>query len=744
MNLPAIYEPETGLPSLMPGGAGHFRSRDEQISVRYLLSLLRRRQPVMVMTLILCLGLAVVWTSALPRIFRSWADVVMITGSTDVVPNEDAQTRDAPTRAEEVETQIQLIRSREMAGQVLDATGLLHDRLFRRDVEMPRTALDNILASVGFGAIRQSDRATGDEVQFRQRAVNYLSKRLDVTRVGNSFNLRIAFEDAEASRAAAIANGYARLFTTDDARERAQTNATAARVLKSKVDALRVQANHDFADVQAYRNRHQLLSSQATGLTEQELSTYNQQIVNAEAEAAQDAEALASARAQLRSGGPEGVGFGAGSPVVATLRSQRAQLVIRERDLSQRYFDNNPDLVTVRQQIADLDRQISGEVSRTLRGLETKAMASAQRLASLRRSRGGTQSQLQTGNSALVELADLEKKADASKTLYESYLRRYNAVVAGSGSEQPSARLISAANVPVLPVSPNLLLNLALALVVGVLSGAMLAILSELSYGGLTTLGDVETRIGLPGWGFVPAIRSIEPHANTPMDTLREYPEGPFSEALRNIIVSVRHSVSGSGKVLAITSAIPGEGKSTLAACIGRALAMANERVVVIDCDVIRSQLSKRFCAPEGEPGLYEALHDESLDIAQYEDACSPLRIVPITRAFPQGERLTERGRLDRVVARLREEFDVVILDCPPILPIAETRAIVAQADSVLLVVRWRMTVDRIVKAAIRQLPGRTLKQCGVVLNQVDMKKQVRFGGEDVASFYAHYKGYYR
>ncbi|AIT80758.1 GumC family protein [Novosphingobium pentaromativorans] len=744
MNLPAIYEPETGLPALLPGGAGQARSSDERISLRYLFSLLRRRQPVVVLTLALCLSLATLWTSALPRIYRSTADVVLITGSTDVVPNEDAQPREGPTRSEEVETQIQLIRSREMAAQVLDATGLLRDPGFRRDVKVPRSAFDNIRASIGLGGSDQVDMEAVDVTEIRRRAVNYLGKRLEVTRVGNSFNLRIAFEDAEASRAARIANAYARLFTTDDARERAQTNATAARVLKSKVDALRAQANHDFAEVQAYRNRHQLLSSQATSLTEQELSAYNQQIVNAEAEAARDAEALASARAQMGSGGPEGVGIGAGSPVVAALRSQRAQLVIRERDLSQRYYDNNPDLVTVRQQISDLDRQIAGEVSRTLSGLETKAMASSQRLASLRRSRGGTQSQLQSGNSALVELADLEKKADASETLYESYLRRYNAVVAGSGSEQPSARLISGATVPVLPVSPNLPLNLALALVVGLLSGAMLAVVTELSYAGLTSLGDVETRIGLPGWGFVPAIRSIEPHADTPMDTLREYPEGPLSEALRNIIVSVRHSMSGSGKVLAITSAIPGEGKSTLAACIGRTLALANERVVVVDCDVIRSQLSKRFCAPEGEPGLYEALHDESRDITQYADASSPLRIVPITRAFPKGERLTERGRLDRVIARLREEFDVVILDCPPILPIAETRTIVAQADCVVLVVRWRKTVDRIVKAAIRQLTGRTLKQCGVVLNHVDMKKQVRFGGEDVASFYTHYKGYYR
>lgn len=743
MNLPAIYEPNGTLPPVISGGGHTSRPGEDRITVRYLLSLLRRRQSMLLLTLAICIGLALVWTMALPRIYRPSADVVIITGPTDVVPSEEEQARETPTRAEEVETQIQLIRSREMARQVLEATGLAGEEAFRIEVIELRSAIDNILSALAFDRRPSpvADAVRGE--RFLDRATGYLTTRLDVVRIGNSFNLRISFEDSDPQRAAQIANAYARLFTTDDARERARSNATAARVLRKKVDELRAQANRDFAEVQAYRNRHRLLSAQATGLTEQELSAYNQQIVSAQAEASRDAETLASARSQLRGGGAEGVGIGASLPVVASLRAQRAQLVIKERELSQRYYDNNPDLVTVRRQIADIDGQIAAEVGRTLRDLEATARASAERLASLQRSRGGTQAQLQSDNSALVELTDLEKKADASKTLYESYLRRYNAVVAGSGSEQPSARLISAASVPILPVSPNLPLNLALGLVVGGLLGAMLAIIYELSYRGMTTLEDVESRLGLRGLGFVPAFRSVEPHADTPLETVREHPDGVFSEALRNIIVSIRQSTGGPGKVIAITSAIPGEGKSTIAACMGRALAMANERVVVIDCDVIRAQLSKQFGLTGGEPDFYEALHSEQGEIAQYGEVQSLLRIVPITRAFPKGERLTEQGRLHRVIARLREEFDVVILDCPPVLPVAESREIVSLADNVVLVVRWRRTIDRIVNAAIRQLPPRMLKQTGVVLNNVDMKKQVRFGGGDVASFYNHYRAYY-
>lgn len=742
MNLPTLYEPSGTVPQVIAEGGASWHEGDDPITVRLLLAMLRRRRGVMILTLAICIVLALIWTTALPRIYGGIADVVMITKAPEVVPDDAEQTPDSPTRTEDVQTQIELIRSREMAAQVLDQTGLLADQSFRDDVIAPRSPIGNILDSIGIHLARGTS-APISASDLREKAITYLITRLTVTRVDTSFNLHIDYEDSDPARAARVANAYAHLFTTDNARERARTNATAAKVLQTRVDELRQSANQAFAAVQAYRVRTGLLSSAATSLTEQEISTYNQQIAAARAEAAQDSASLASARGQLHSGGADNVGEAASSQVVSSLRAQRAQLVIKERDLSQRYFNNNPDLITTRQQIADIDRQIAGEVDRSLKGLEARAQASSQRLSSLLASRSGTRAQLSTDNGSLVALADLEKRADAAQTLYQSYLQRYNEVLAGTGSEQPTARLISAADVPILPDSPNLLLNLALGGVVGMLLGATLAIVSELSYRGLTTLDDVESRLGIRGLGFVPAYRTVEPHAGSALDTVRDYPDAGFSEALRNVIVSIRHSAAGGGKVIAITSAVPGEGKSTIAACLGRALAMAGERAVVIDCDAVRGHLSKAFGFTDGGPGLYEALHSETGQVAQYEDTDSELQVIPIARPFPKGERLTERGRLHRVVARLRDDFDVILLDCPPILPIAESREIVSLADNVVLVVHWRKTIDRVVRTAVRQLPMRTIKMLGVVLNQVDMKKQVRFGGHDAASFYEKYRGYY-
>lgn len=283
---------------------------------------------------------------------------------------------------------------------------------------------------------------------------------------------------------------------------------------------------------------------------------------------------------------------------------------------------------------------------------------------------------------------------------------------------------------------------LALSLVVGVGLGALLAILSEIAYRGITTLDDVESRLGLHALGFVPAYQSVKPAGDDAVSTVSEHPDGPFAESLRNILVSIGRATTGRCAVIAITSSIPGEGKTTLSTCMAKAIAMANQSVIVVDCDIIRSQLSQKFKLNNGDIGLHEAL-EEGGEIAQYQDSDTGMHILPITKPFRKGERLTENGRLHRVVSQLRDKYDFVILDCPPILPIAESREIVAIADHVVMAVAWRKTLDKIVQSAIRQLPMRVLAKTGVALNMVDMRKQVRFGGNDAASFYKHYEAYY-
>ena len=741
MNLPEVYEERQRLPQGYVEDKPFFRESDGDITFAYLFSMLRRRLWVIAGTILLCLAGGLLFAGLSPQIYQTNADVVLLK-TANVVPGIDENTEVERIGDDDVQTQLQLITSTVFAEQVYNDLDLANDPDFRSAIIAPPTLAANLRQLLGLGSDNDQLSDLSDE-EFRAQAVAFLDKSLAAERVGSSFNLSLQATAQDPQLAALIANAYARIFTTDDVRERNKRNTASAQALGERLDELRQQANADFAAVQNFRVGAGLLSSSATSLSEQEISTYNQQVALARADAARASQELASARSQLSRGGADAVGAGTASGVVAGLRAQRSQLATQEADLARRYLERHPDLVTVREQIAVIDQQIQSEINRQIRSLEANAEAANQRLSSLLASRNSTRSELQGDNIALVRLTDLEREADASKALYQSYLERYNALMAGSGAEQSNARLISLAEAPNLPVSPNWPLTIVLSLVTGLVLGCLLAILTELSYSGLTTLDDVENRLGLRALGSIPDYRTVKPHAATPLDTVSEYPDGPFTEGLRSILVSLGKNANGRCQVIALSSAIPSEGKSTLAACLGRTIAMANQSVVVVDCDIIRSQLSRMFHLNNGEDGLAEALANPDAKINLYQDSDPNMRILPITKPLRKGERLTEGGRLEALVERLRQQFDFVILDTPPILPIAEAREIVALADQVVLIARWRKTLDKIVKSAIHQLPMRTLSKTSVALNMVDMKKQVRFGGSDAASFYKHYQAYY-
>ncbi|MGL6043362.1 MAG: GumC family protein, partial [Sandaracinobacteroides sp.] len=132
-----------------------------------------------------------------------------------------------------------------------------------------------------------------------------------------------------------------------------------------------------------------------------------------------------------------------------------------------------------------------------------------------------------------------------------------------------------------------------------------------------------------------------------------------------------------------------------------------------------------------------------SYDDVRVEDPVGGAHILPLTGERRPGERLMDEGRLQSLVARLRESHELVLLDCSPLLPIAEARELAGLADSVVVVARWRKTPDTAVRSALKLLPWAVLSDVGVVLNAIDLRRQARFGRTDPVGFYRQYQNYF-
>jgi succinoglycan biosynthesis transport protein ExoP len=741
MNLPDAYRgPESSAPtpSMLAFQAAGTGSGD-RFAFAELFAIFRRRLLAFSCIVGICFLLSLIITQLMPPTYISSADVLLSSEPASVAPNkEPTDPSDTLRKDDAVETELQLIDSRELARKTIDKLRLLDDASYREQVLNPPSLTSNALRLVTLGLWNPTTPQVS-EAALRDRAITLLQRAVDPQRLGSSYAIRINVSDSDPARARRIADALAGLYVNESVAVAAAANKTALDLVRGRLEELRVAATADTNAVQMFRIRNNLLSNQATALTESEIAQYDQAVATARAEASEDAARLSSARQQLRAGK---AGAGVQSPVITALRAQRAQLSEQVAGLSGRYLDSHPQLVLARSQLRDIDTQIDAELSRTIASLQSEASASAERLSSLSSSRGDARGQLASNNQALVGLTDLENRARASSQLYQSYLDRFNQLVAKHGTEQPAARQISGAVQPGKPASPSWGLNLLLGLLVGVLLGIFAAVAIELSYSGLTTREDVEGRVGLRFLSAVPDFRSVNPHGDTATATIQAYPGGAYAEAMFQALTSMRQAPSSRGQVIAFTSALPGEGKSTVAASFAHALALQHDSVLLVDCDFIRRELSKRLAPDRRGAGLQELLGGTSIadGIAKLSNGPS---LLAVTTPFAKGARLMEDGRLHRLIAKLREEYDFIILDCPPILPIAEVREMVTLADHVAIVVRWRSTADRVVRAAVKLLPLNRLGDVGIILNGLDMRKRVRFGGDDVAGVYGKYSAYY-
>ncbi len=586
----------------------------------------------------------------------------------------------------------------------------------------------------------------GDALQGQQlrNFIDTLQKNIAAKRTGDSYALTISYDGASASGAATAVNEFARQFTNWELNADKERNNAARALVEERLTELRGQAQTDMQALQQYRIANNLLSTSGASLTEQEISNYNQQVSQARAEAAADQARLATALAQLRSGSTgDDVGEALGSPVVSALRTQEAQLAGEVASLSARYGPNYPQLIQSRKQLEEIRQRIQAEIGRVVSNLRAKQDVSSQRLASLSSSLSSAKANLSQNNSAMVGLSDLERASEASKGIYETYLTSYKQLLAAEGSEKPHARILTMAEPPLLPSSPNILLNAALSLLIGLGLGVVAAYIANALFVGVSSPEEVGQVLGERFLGSIPLLSSVSDLPQHPIEAIRDQPRSAFAESFKALRTSVDHAVDHNAQIIAVTSALPREGKTITSTCLAHVLASSGARTMLIDCDLRRRGVSRLLNIGADHRGLIEVLDGSAkLDLKEFEDD-GIFCVLPLKPMVEEPEHLlTGRAFVD-FLEELRQNFDRIILDLPPVLPIAATRIIASRADAVIMAAKWNHTPAAAIRAALGRLPFEHVNVAGVALTQIDMRRKGYFGREDPAFYYSKYREYY-
>ena len=717
----------------------------------------RRRMKVFGATVAVVLAAVMIYTLEQTPRYTATSYVMIDTRKRDVSKIDEVLSG-LPTDSSAVDTEVEILKSRSLAARVVQDLHLEKDPEFNAALRKPsllramigwpgsllRTAAPPVSAADAADAKSLDDRKRSD------RVVDAVLRRLKVSRQGLTYVIAIDFTSISQPKATDIANAFANDYLLEQLEAKFDATRQASQWLNDRLGQLRSQVEQAENAVAAYRAQTGLISAVGSSLTEQEVSNLNQQLALAQADQAQQEAKVRTARQELAAGSTgEDVGAALDSDVVKSLRQQYAEVSGKLADLQTRYGARHPEVQRVSRQLEDIKGQIQLEINRTISNLDAQAQVARQRAASIQASLGRARGTLAGNNTAAVRLNELERNAAAVRTLYESFLNRFKETTTQQGMEDSDARVVSKAKIPNEPSFPKLGLNLALGVIFGVLAGVGAIMLAEALDSGLATSEDVERFLGVASLGSVPLLSSTAGAAKgagalSPADMIVDKPLSAFAEAFRNLRTSIVYSrVDKPIRVIAVTSSLPGEGKTTTAFCLGRAMAMSGSRTVVVDCDVRRRNIN-RLLGHEPAVGLMEVLAGKAtLDQALVLDSVSGAWFLPLARSSFTPKDLFGGQAMSNLLSDLKARFEFVLLDTAPVLPVADTRSLAPKADVIVFLTQWRRTPRRAVQTAFELLRSVGADIAGVALTQVDVREQARYGYGDAGYYYRAYRKYY-
>ncbi|WP_439633924.1 GumC family protein [Glycocaulis sp.] len=736
-------------------GRGKAAGSDDLIDLRHLARIFRRRLPVLIAVAFAVFALVIIVTMQMTPQYTATASVIIDQRRSQIIDME-AVLSGVGSDAAAIDTEVQLIQSRSLTQSVVRSLDLVSDPEFNSALREP-SGLGGVIAGVrGFVTALLPSQIVpagdgSDEDPALERVTDTVIGRLTARRSGLTYVIGISFASEDPAKAARIANAFADLYLLSQLEARFDATERANTWLNQRLEVLREEVRTAEQAVEMYRAEQGLLDAGGSNLTEQQIADLNAQLAIQRAELSAAESSLRSVQTQLQRGASlDTIGEVLRSQTIRALRAQQTETSRRRSDLSSRYGPRHPEFLAVEREVADLEEQIDREIQRIIAGLETEVNVARQRVASLQNTLSGFRTELITNNRALVRLRELEREAQASRTLFESFLNRFRQTSEQDELATADARIVARAAIPLEASSPNWLLNLALGLVLGGMMGVGAVFLLETFDNGVRTEADVERELGTGHIASVPMLargrfgQGKLPAGSQPFDYIRENPLSGIAEAFRVIRSAILLSnIDEVHKVVAITSALPGEGKTTTTYSLGRISAMAGSTTIILDCDLRRRLLTKA-AVPGASRGLLEVLAGEcSLEDVLTEDAERGLHILPVVESQYTPRDVFSSDAFRSLLASLRKRYDLVLIDTAPVLAVTDTRVIAARADAVIMNVKWKTTPREAARSALDILGDVRANVLGVTLAQVDMDAQARYGYEGSSYYYKNYRSYY-
>jgi succinoglycan biosynthesis transport protein ExoP len=724
---------------------------DKELTLRDLLQIYRRRRSVVYSVLLTSCLLAAIYCAFCTRRYQAIGTVQVqkegmdAMGLDTLLTSAGGGSSDALQANIELQTQANILQSDSLALQTIELLGMEDTYDFRSHW----SALGWIQAKM---SPRGESDAPGtkleDSPQRRQRALNTFSKNLKVKPVSGTRLIEIDYTNPDPKLAAAVVNTLTRALSDFTFQTRYDATNQASRWLSDQLGDLR----KDSQDLQAKvvnlqrqsgvyslgimdgQGREQVYSGvldqlqQATAAMN--AAEQNRILKGAIAKAAEteNAEMLSGLAGNTMGGNSQMMNNSLS--LIQNLRQQQATEQASLGEAEAKFGPAYPKLAELRGKIAGLDRSIRQEIERIQGRAKSDFEIATQTEASTRNNYEKAKRQADILNNKAIEYAIVRQEADQSRGLYEDLLRRLKEAGVLEGLRSSNITVVDPGRTPATPKTPNIPLYMLAAVCGGWFLGCCCALLADTIDNKVITVNQLEEMFKESTLGVLPQLELPTPKgANSSRVLALDAPRSTYVEAMRSIRTALLLSQTDAPpKVLLVTSGIAGEGKSLCAINLATILAQSGRRTLIIDTDLRRGTLRRRFGLPHG-PGLSDLLAGQKAEPPIHPVAgIENLDVLISGVSPPNPSDLLGSSAMQTWLQFLRTQYDFIVLDSAPVLPVSDSVALNTLTDATLLLVRSRMTERPQVQRSYQILRRGGKHYVGLVLNGLSVSDSSYYG----------------
>ena len=620
------------------------------------------------------------------------------------------------------ETQYKIIQSMKVSTAVVAELGLNHDGAFLSNLPPGATA------------------PAADVPE--ETAAEVLRGRLKVEPVKDSRLANVKLEDADPLRAQRILGVVVDTYVQQNLDDAVNSTASAADWLRNQLDKLKVDLESSEMALHEYKERKNILSvaiDDQSNMLREEMKQLNDTLTSVRTKK-EEYMARREELSKIKQENPTDLPASEllASGVLATLRTAYEDAV-RTRDglLGEGKGKNYPDVKEADAKAEATRKALLAEVRNIQRALDKD-------VAVLKRQEAGISGLFETAKKQALDLNLLEieynrlhRSKDNNEKLYSLVLERTKESDLARVLRVNNIRVLDRPLVPKAPIRPQVSRSIAIGVFLGVALGVVMALARGLLDRTIKTPDEIEKDLGLAFLGLLPEMdeganastyskkRSRGKPARTMNAELvvHENPMSGIAEAARTIRTNLMFMAPDKPyRTLLVTSAGPSEGKTTVATCIAIVLAQAGQRVALVDCDLRRPRVHRVF-RKSSEFGVTTAMLDDSIEEAVLETEVPNLWVIPAGPIPPNPAELLHSEKFRKFLESVKNKFDRVIIDSPPIVPVTDAAVLSTLVDGTVLVVRAFKTTKDLARHAVRALHDLGVTKAGAVLNAVNFSK---------------------